>query len=748
MGKSKQKNKRIKKNIDKPASAKRLTMAVIFISILFVCLIIRIGWIQFVDGAELKEFASRQQTLNKIISPKRGTIYDTNGKALARSADVDTITINPSKFIVKDKPAETIALQEKVAKGLSEIFELDYETVLAQVQSTNSVETIIKKVEQELVVKLEEWMKENKIKTGINIDEDNKRYYPYDSMAAHIIGFTGADSQGLFGIEYEWDSILKGTSGKIVTTKDVKGKEISDNAQQYVEVENGSDIYLTIDVNIQSIVEKYLEQGVNENTAVAGSAIVMDPSTGDILAMATYPSYNLNTPYTVNMPEEEWNNLSNEDKTKKRNEMWSDKNFMTTYEPGSTFKLLMASIALEENITVSNKAGDFYCRGYAEVGDRQIKCANKAVHGYQSLKEAIGNSCNSAFIQLGQRIGKNTLYKYFNAFGLFERTGVKITGESRSVFHDIEKIGPVELATTSFGQRFEITPLQLITAVSAIANDGKLMQPRIVKEIKSTDTKEEIKTNQIRQVISEETAREIRKMMEYVVTDGGGKFGAVEGYSIGGKTGTSEPSPSNPEEGYTVSFVSIAPVEDPEVIILVAIYNPSGQNPYGSKIAAPIVANMMSEILPYLGIASGNSDTTAAITKTTKQTTVPNVTNKTLTEAKKTLENLGFNVVSADTGKSNSVLVKEQVPGEGANVMEGASIVLYTEENNVRTSVEVPNLTRKNTCRSKKFVRRKKFKSNIYRKWKSSKSKYCRRSNSRTGNNNNIKIGIIRGNHK
>lgn len=593
-------------------------------------------------------------------------------------------------------------------------------------------------------------MKENKIKSGINIDDDNKRYYPYGSSAAHVIGFTGADSQGLYGIEHEWDSILKGTSGKIVTTKDVKGKEISENRQQYVEVENGSDIYLTIDINIQNIVEKYLEQGVKENNAVAGSSIVMDPSTGDILAMATYPSYDLNAPYTVNMPEEEWNNLSNEEKTKKRNEMWSDRNFMTTYEPGSTFKLIMASAALEENITVPNKAGDFYCRGYAEVGDRQIKCANKAVHGYQSLKEAIGNSCNSAFIQLGQRIGKTTLYKYFRAFGLFERTGVRITGESRSVFHDIDKIGPVELATTSFGQRFEITPLQLVTAVSAIANDGKLMQPRIVKEIVNpdTETREEVKTNQVRQVISEETAREIRKMMEYVVTDGGGKFGAVEGYQVGGKTGTSEPSPSNPEEGYTVSFVSIAPVEDPEVVVFVAIYNPAGQNPYGSKIAAPIVSNMMSEILPYLGIASDNSDTTAAVTKSARQVTVPDVTNKTLTEAKKTLENLGFKTITAETEKSNSILVKEQVPANGSSLIEGSSIVLYTEENDVRTSVQVPNLIRKNIYRGKECTIRKKLKYIIFWKRKNSKSKYSRRNNSRTRNNNNNKNGIIRGKDK
>ena len=695
MEKNKQRNRKLNKIQDKAVSGKRLLIAMGFIFIIFVFLIVRIMWIQFVQGSELKELASRQQTLNKIISPKRGTIYDANGKALAISAEVDTITINPSKFIIKNKPGETLALQEKVAKGLSDIFSLDYNTVLAQVQSTNSVETIIKKVEKEYVDKLETWMKENEITTGINIDADNKRYYPYGSLAAHVIGFTGTDSQGLYGIESKWDSTLKGTSGKIVTTKDVSGSEISGDAQQYVEVENGRDLYLTIDVEIQRTVEKYLEQGVKDNEALAGSAIVMDPDTGDILAMATYPTYDLNNPYTVTtMSEEEYEALSTEEKRNAMYDMWADRNFSKTYEPGSTFKLIVAAAALEEDITKPEVANDFECKGYTEVADRKIRCANSAVHGHQTLKEAIGNSCNSAFIQLGQRIGAETLYKYFGAFGLFEKTGIEITGESGSAFHKLEDVGPVELATISFGQRFEITPLQLITAVSAIANDGKLMQPRIVKQIVNTDTdtKTEVSTNEVRKVISEDTAKELRDMMKYVVTDGGGRFGAVAGYSIGGKTGTSEPSPSNPEEGYTVSFVSVAPIESPEVVVLVAIYNPATENPYGSRIAAPIVSNMLSEILPYLGIASENSDTTSATATSVKTETVPDVTNKTLTEAKKTLENLGYKVISEETDKSNSILVTEQVPAKGTSVIEGATVVLYTEENDVRTSVNVPNL--------------------------------------------------------
>ena len=671
--------------------------------VIFFLLILRIGWIQFVQGAELKESASRQQTLNKIISPTRGAIYDVNGKALAVSASVDTITINPSKFIKKGD-AETKALQEKVAKGLSDIFNLEYETVLTQVQSKNSVETIIKKVEQDSVDKLKKWMSDNKITSGINIDEDNKRYYPYGTLAAHVIGFTGTDSQGLYGIEHKWNSVLQGTSGKIVTTANVNGKEISDNAQQYVEVENGSDLYLTLDVDIQKIVEKYLKEGVDKYKANAGSAIVMRPSTGDILAMATYPSYDLNTPFTLNIEldkenkdnktEGEENELSSEEKSKLLAEQWSDRNFMRTYEPGSTFKLLVASTALEENITGVNVPGDFTCKGSIQVSDRTIKCANSKTHGVQTLKQAVGNSCNSAFIQLGQRIKVNTLYKYFKAFGLFDKTGIAITGESGSTFHKIEDVGPVELATISFGQTFEITPLQLITAVSSIANGGKLMQPRIVRQVVNTDTgtEQEIETNTVRQVISEETAKSVREMMKYVVTDGGGGNGAVKGYSIGGKTGTAEPSPSRPEDGYTVSFVAIAPAENPELVILVAVYKPSGVNPYGSTVAAPIVSKMLSEILPYMGIASENSDSSGATTSTIKTEKLPDVTNKTLTEAKKTLENLGYKVVCEDTKNSNSILVTEQVPLKDTEVLDGATVVLYTEENTVRTSVTVPNL--------------------------------------------------------
>ena len=656
------------------------------------------------QGAELKELASRQQTLNKIITPKRGYIYDTNGKALAISVPVDTITINPAKFIIKESKDmdeetakyKTLALQEKVANGLSQTFNLDYETVLSQVKSERQTETIIKYVEQEAVDKLKLWMKENEITAGINIDKDNKRYYPYGNLASHLIGFTGTDNTGLYGIEYRWDTELQGTSGKIVTAGNVKGSEISGNAEQYIAAQNGSNLYLTIDVNVQSIVEKYLAQGVEQHGAVAGSAILMDPQTGEILSIATYPSYDLNSPFTISNQNDQqhWNEYSSEEKSTKLSNMWNDRNASRTYEPGSTFKLIVSAAALEEEITGTDVRDDFHCEGFTQIGDdTKIGCAQYAVHGNQTLRDALRNSCNAAFIQLGERIGKNTLYKYFDAFGFFERTGAGVAGEASGNFHALDKVGPVELATTSFGQRFDITPLQLVTAVSAIANGGDLIKPRVVRQIVNTDTGivTENEADIVRKVISEKTAKELRDMMKSVVENRENVYGNVVGYTIGGKTGTSEPPENKPEEGYAVSYVAIAPADEPKIVGLVVVYNPSTENPYGSRIAAPIMSNILNEVLPQIGIASEKSNTMTT-TNTTKTTKLTDVTNKTLTEAKKTLENLGFKVVCGSLENANSILVTEQVPTKDTVVAQDAVIVLYTEENSVRTSVEVPDL--------------------------------------------------------
>lgn len=361
--------------------------------------------------------AYQQLVTNRIISTKRGTIYDSSGKPLALSAQVDTVSINPSKIQVNDNEEKTTQLKEKVAKGLSDIFELNYEETLQKVNSQNSVETIIKKVEEDKILKLKSWMKENDISSGINIDSDTKRYYPYDNLASNLIGFCGSDNQGLEGLEYYWDSVLTGTPGKILTSKDASQSIIPDKNEQYIPAENGSNLTLTIDLNIQLIAEKYLKQAVIENDCKnGGNIIIMDPTNGDILAMATYPDYNLNTPFSPNSKlKSTWDSLSASAQSTELQKMWRNKAVSDTYEPGSTFKVITASASLEEGIVETDTAGDFYCNGFENVSGQKIHCTSSG-HGSQTLRQAIQNSCNPALIQLGKRLGANSLYKYMDAF--------------------------------------------------------------------------------------------------------------------------------------------------------------------------------------------------------------------------------------------------------------------------------------------------------------------------------------------
>lgn len=675
------------------SKTKRVFCLTILLLITLFCLVFRIGWLQFVQGSTLKEAAIRQQTTSRIISPNRGSIYDSTGKPLAISAKVDTVTINPQKFIDKDSAEETAKLQETVATELSKIFELDYNEVYKKVTSTSSVQTIAKKVEENKIDELKKWMKDTEIYSGINIDTDTKRYYYYKNLASNLIGFCGDDNQGLSGIEYYWNSTLTGTPGKITTTQDAAQDIISNNNENYIPAQNGSNITLTIDYNIQTIAEKYLKQAcIDNNCGRGGSIIVMDPSTGDILAMASYPDYDLNSPFTPNSTlEKKWNSLSTSAKSSALQQMWKNTSVSNTYEPGSVFKVLVSAIALEENIISTDTPGDFYCKGFQNVYGTEIDCAKKSGHGSQSLREALEHSCNPAFMQLGQKIGVSTLYKYFEAFGLFDKTGISTAGEATGTFHNIDKVGPVELATISFGQRFNITPLQMITSVCAIANDGILMRPRIVKSIENTDTNTvtEIEPVQVRQVVSAETAEKVRSMMESVVVDGGGKYGQVTGYNIGGKTGTSEPAPGKEEEGYVASFLAIAPVENTKVSVLLTLYDPDESNNYGGQIAAPVVAQVLSEVLPYLEIPSNGTAITTTPTESTKTTSLPDVKNKTISQAQKILEDAGFTYYTTSSPDS---IVSEQVPKPGTLLFKGAVVKLYTSSNSDRTSVEVPNI--------------------------------------------------------
>lgn len=554
------------------STKKRMRTMLFVIFIIIVLLIVRLGYIQLIDGMRLRRMAYEQQTLDRSINPKRGTIYDSTGQVIAQSSTVETVTVNPGNISVQDK--------DKVARVLSEIFELDYDKVLKKVSKRSSIETIAKKVEKEKTDKLRIWMEQNNVTTGINIDEDTKRYYPNNNLASQIIGFCGSDNQGLDGIEAKYDKVLSGTKGSIKRHTDAKGGEIGEEGEKYVPAIDGKDLILTIDINIQSIVEKYLKEACIDNVCTDGGNIVaINPQNGDILAMATYPDYNLNSPYEAYTEELKgiWTSLEQGDKTKNLQAVWRNRAVTDTYEPGSTFKTITSSAALEEGlVTDIDKTGQFACTGGIEVAGVRIKCWRYyRPHGSESLRQGLMNSCNPVFIGLGQKMGVHTYYSYLEKFGLLKTTGIDLPGEAGSIFLAEKKAGPVELATISFGQRFEITPIQLVTAVSAIANGGKLLQPRVVKAIVDSETGErtDVETVVKSQAISKETSEKVLSMMESVVAEGTGKNAKVAGYRIGGKTGTSEDGVNTNK--YVTSFIGVAPIENPQVVLLVTLYNPT-----------------------------------------------------------------------------------------------------------------------------------------------------------------------------
>ena len=561
-------------------------------------LLLRIGYIEFFKGKELQVLAYDQLVQKRSVNPKRGTIYDSSGKyVLAVSSTAYTVSVNPTNI-----PSEK---KEIIVKKLSDLFQLDYDTVFKKISKRSSIETIVRKIEKDKADELRTWLLDNNIDTGVNIDEDSKRYYPYANLASQVIGFCGGDNQGLDGVEAKYDDILSGMAGSISRETDATGEEIGTEGEVYTSAINGNDIVLSIDMTIQSIVEKYLEEACIDNSCTdGGNIVVMNPKTGDILAMATYPSYNLNEPYTINNEElkANWDNMDQTEKSKNLQAMWRNKAISDTYEPGSVFKLITASSALEEKITDTDNSGEFTCTGSITIAGARIKCWRYyRPHGSESLRQGLMNSCNPVFIGLGQKIGVKTYFEYLNKFGLLSKTGVMLPGEANSIFVKEDKCGPVELATISFGQRFEITPIQLVTAVSSIANGGELVTPRIVKEVINSETgeKTELPVEKKGRVISKETSDKVLSMMESVVSEGTGKNAKVEGYRIGGKTGTSEDGVNTGK--YVTSFCGVAPIDDPEVVVLVTLYNPTGEGGHqGGGVAAPVGGQIFSEILPYL----------------------------------------------------------------------------------------------------------------------------------------------------
>ena len=648
---------------------KRLMKMLIVAFIICNLLIVRVGYIQFVQGAELQAKAYAQQTLNRKINPKRGTIWDATGEiALAVSASVETVSVNPTNIEKADK--------ERVARAMAEIFDLEYETVLKKVSKNSSIETIVKKVDKEQTDKLRVWMQENNITTGINIDEDSKRYYPYSTLAANVIGFTGSDNQGLDGIEKRYDDILKGTQGKILKLTDATGSNMEKEGEDYISAIDGDDLVLTIDMTVQSIAEKYLTEACIDNVCTdGGNVIIMNPKNGDILALASYPSYDLNSPYTINIPELEanWDSIESSEKSKQLQQMWRNKAISDTYEPGSTFKLVTASAAIEEGIVTDIDKVSFSCTGSINIAGTRIKCWRYYnPHGSESLRLALMNSCNPVFIGLGQQIGVDAYYEYLEKFGLLEKTGIDLLGEANSIFLKKDKVGPVELATISFGQRFEVTPIQMIKMVGTIANFGKSITPRVAKvKINSqTGEKTDFEIEEGSQAISKETAQKVLSMMNSVVSEGTGKNAQVLGYSIGGKTGTSEDGVNTGK--YVTSFIGVVNTENPELVILIVLYNPTGEGGHqGGGVAAPIASQILGEVLPYLEITKNNTDE-----EMTVQVEMPEVTGLTVKEAKEILSNLELDY-EIDTDDMEKIIT-DQLPKKGIQINKGTKVILYS----------------------------------------------------------------------
>ena len=651
---------------------RRMRFALICSTIIFLGLATRVGYIQFFEGEKLQQMAYLQQTLNRNINPKRGTIYDSSGKvALATSSSVETITVNPVNIPSSEK--------EKVATELTQLFNLKYEDVLKKVSKKTAIETIAKKVDKNQSKELRLWMEANNITSGINIDEDTKRFYPYNNLASQIIGFCGSDNQGLAGIEAKYDNELKGEKGKILKMTDAKGIDITDTSEAYEPAKQGNDLVLSIDATIQGIAEKYLKEACIDNVCTdGGNILLMNPQNGDTLAIASYPDFNLNDPYTINNEElkANWSNMTATERSNALQAMWRNKAISDTYEPGSTFKLVTASTALEEGIVAStDKEGEFCCTGYIEVAGVKMKCWRYyRPHGPESLRQALMNSCNPVFIGLGGKIGVTKYYEYLRKYGFLGRTGIDLPGEAGSIFLKESKVGPVELGTIAFGQRFEVTPIQMITMVSTIANGGIYTQPRIVKQIINSQTGEikNIETVKKDRVISEDTGKKMLSMMESVVAEGTGKNAQVKGYAIGGKTGTSEDGVNTGK--YVTSFIGVAPISNPEVAILITLYNPTGEGGHqGGGVAAPIASQVLGEVLPYLEIKKDNQDE-----EEKGEVEVPNLIGLTRKEAKKMLEEVGLLIETKESLKTNlgedDETIKSQLPKAGIKIKQGSTV--------------------------------------------------------------------------
>lgn len=685
----------LKKRAEKgPAQRLRQRTAILILLILvlgFGAAVLRLTYLTTVQSSELQEAAVDLQLADTTVSAKRGTIYDANGNVLAESASVWQVVMSPINF-KNDKQ------RQAAAKGLSEIFDLEYNDVLEDTKQQSHYVVVKRRIEsdeREKVLELVDTLKKNYKCAGvIQLLDDYKRYYPKNSLASSVIGFTGSDDQGLEGVEYEYDSYLSGIPGRIITAQNARGIDMPFQYEQNVESEDGNNVYLTIDETIQSICEKYMQKGVEDNNVLnKGVCIAMDVNTGAILAMVTTDGYDLNNPYELSAKDKK--KIKSTPKKKQAeaesaalSAMWRNKAVADTYMPGSVFKMCVASAALEENLV--NEKTSFTCTGSILVEGETIHCSNIAGHGTQNFVEVISNSCNPAFIQIGQMLGAGKFRQYYQGFGFSDKTGIDLPGEAEDSFWKEGKMGGVDLAVASFGQNFTITPIQMITACAAVSNGGYVVQPHVVSKI--TDSKGNvIKTvdkKVKRQVISDDTSKKMNEYLEYNTERQGAAAGYISGYKVAGKTGTTEKRgvtkvESSFSEDYISSFCGYAPADDPQIAMLVFFDTPDGDAYYGSQVSSPVFINIMSEVLPYLDVKTSYTDEELGYV----DASAGDYTGVSVDEAKTAVEADGFTA----TVKGNGSTVISQIPTVSSGLQKGGSIVLYTDSDSRSETISVPS---------------------------------------------------------
>ncbi len=671
-----------------------LIVLIVMVALGFGLIVVSLIRLQLVDGAELQKAAVDQQLRDTTISAQRGTIYDRNMKPLAQSATVWKVVLAPAYI---DKDDET--LRRKLSTGLADILGLDAEDIYKRTEGTSYYDVLKTKVETDVKDRLVQFIEENDLGNTIQLQEDYKRYYPFGSFASTILGFTGTDGQGLAGLEAYYDEYLSGTAGRLVTAKNAVGTDMPFQYEQKVEAQDGYNLVLTIDEVVQHYLEQALEEGV-ENNKVENRAtgIVMNVKTGEIVAMAVKGDYDPNNPFVIadeeerariaELPEEE----QQEATSAALQAQWRNKAVSDTYYPGSVFKMVTLSMALEENVATEETT--FTCTGsYVPVqGERAINCHNTSGHGTQTLVQGTMNSCNPFFIYLGQLLGTETFFDYFEAFGFTQKTGIDLPGEAstKGLYHDRD-MSLMDLAVESFGQNSSITPIQMITACAAIANGGYLVQPHVVSQIVDNDGNiiKTADTTVKRQVISEETSKRVSKILQENATSGTAKNGYVAGYRIAGKTGTSEKVGADGKVGsdnkYIASYCGFAPADDPQYAVLVFFDEPTGDSYYGGAVAGPVFAKIMEEILPYLNVETKYTEDEAG----SVGVSAPNVIGKTVSEATNELTNSGLKILVKGSGDT----VIAQTPDPGSSVPSGGTVVVYTDEASMNQTVTVPNFT-------------------------------------------------------